>query len=51
MNAIPVPTDQLLRVEAVVDSLCRLDATADGRQALRMAQAGFTYPDHDWIYG
>ena len=45
MNANPVSAGELLKVDAIVDCLRDLDATADGRQALAMAQAGLTWPD------
>lgn len=45
MNANLVSADELLKVEAIVSSLRDLDATAEGHEALAMAQAGFTHPD------
>ncbi|MFC3448130.1 hypothetical protein [Amycolatopsis speibonae] len=45
MNANLVTAEQLLKVEAIVTGLRELDATADGHEALAMAQAGFTHPD------
>jgi hypothetical protein len=37
--------EELLKVEAIVEDLRSLDATDEGREALEMAQAGFTHPD------
>ena len=51
MNGQPTSANELLRVDAVLESLRQLDATDDGREALHMAQAGFTYPDDGSIYG
>jgi hypothetical protein len=45
MSVNLVAAEELLKVEAVVASLRELDATAEGREALAMAQAGFTHPD------
>jgi hypothetical protein len=40
-----VSAEELLKVEAIVESLRELDATDEGREALEMAQAGFTHPE------
>jgi hypothetical protein len=45
MNAKLVTAEQLLKVEAIVTSLRELDATAEGHEALAMAQAGATHPE------
>lgn len=45
MNVNLVTAEELLKVDAMASSLRALDATAEGREALAMAQAGFTHPD------
>jgi hypothetical protein len=46
MSVNLVSAEELLKVEAIVEDLRELDATDEGREALEMAQAGFTHPDN-----